>query len=113
MSWVGQYLSFICPQTNLDPFNSHIKKLILCYTRFNILSGARVIGAQLRGFTPGSARMHIKVATVASRLQRVGDLIGSGFEPHTSRTRSRRITTCTIWSVNSYLHSIAILSAKS
>jgi len=25
---------------------------------------------------------------VASRWQRVGDLIGSGFEPHTSRTRS-------------------------
>jgi len=24
----------------------------------------------------------IKVATVASRWQRVGDLIGSGFEPH-------------------------------
>jgi len=26
--------------------------------------------------------------TVASRWQRVGDLIGSGFEPHTFRTRS-------------------------
>jgi len=31
---------------------------------------------------------HIKVATVASRWQREGDLIGSGFEPHTSRTKS-------------------------
>jgi len=28
----------------------------------------------------------IKVATVASHWQRMGDLIGSGFEPHTSRT---------------------------
>jgi len=27
---------------------------------------------------------HIKVAAVASRWQRVGDLIGSGFEPRTS-----------------------------
>jgi len=26
---------------------------------------------------------HIKVTAVASRWQRVGDLIGSGFEPHT------------------------------
>jgi len=24
----------------------------------------------------------------------MGDLIGSGFEPHTSRTRSERLTTC-------------------
>jgi len=28
---------------------------------------------------------HIKVATVASRWQRMRDLIGSGFEPHTSQ----------------------------
>jgi len=33
------------------------------------------------------------VATVASRWQRVGDLIGSGFELHTFRTRSERLTT--------------------
>jgi len=33
------------------------------------------------------ARAHtIKIATVADRWQRVGDLIGSGFKPHTSRT---------------------------
>jgi len=32
------------------------------------------------------AKAHtFKVATVASRWQRVGNLIGSGFEPHTSR----------------------------
>jgi len=37
---------------------------------------------------------HIKVAAVASPWQRVGDLIGSGSEPHTSRTRGRRLTTC-------------------
>jgi len=50
------------------------------------------------------ARAHIKVAAVASRWQRVGDLIGSGFEPYTSRTRSRRLTTstCTIWPVKRY-----------
>jgi len=30
--------------------------------------------------------LYIKVAAVASRWQRVGNLIGSGFEPHTSRT---------------------------
>jgi len=35
---------------------------------------------------------HIKVAAVASRWQHVGDLIGLGFEPHTSRTRGRRLT---------------------
>jgi len=33
---------------------------------------------------------HIKVATVASRWQRVGDLIGSEFETHTYRTRNER-----------------------
>jgi len=31
---------------------------------------------------------HIKVATVASCWQRVRDLIGSGLEIHTSRTKS-------------------------
>jgi len=41
------------------------------------------------------AKAHtIKVATLASRWQRMGDLIGSGFEPHTSRIRSERLTTC-------------------
>jgi len=29
---------------------------------------------------------HIKVATAASRWQRVEDLIGSGFDPYTCRT---------------------------
>jgi len=52
---------------------------------------------------PNSAALrqgpHIKVATVASRWQRVGDLTGSGFETHTSRTRSERLTTCAIWPV--------------
>jgi len=40
---------------------------------------------------------HIKVETLVSRLQRVGDLIGSGFEPYTSRTKSRLLAT--IWLV--------------
>jgi len=35
----------------------------------------------------------IKVATVVSCWQRVGDLIGSGFEPHTFCTRSDHLTT--------------------
>jgi len=39
-----------------------------------------VSGAHLHALRQGP---HIKVATVASRWQRVGDLIGSGFEPHT------------------------------
>jgi len=34
-----------------------------------------------------------KVAAVATRWERVGDLIGSRFEPHTFRTRSERLTT--------------------
>jgi len=36
---------------------------------------------------------HIKIVTVASRWQHVGDLIGSGFEPQTFLTRGRRLTT--------------------
>jgi len=48
---------------------------------------------------PNSAALrqgpHFKVTAVASRWQRVGDLIGSGFELHTCR--SRRLTTCAIW----------------
>jgi len=35
----------------------------------------------------------IKVATVVSRWQRVGDLIGSGLERYSSRIRSERLTT--------------------
>jgi len=43
------------------------------------------------------AKTHtIKVATVANRLQSMGDLIDSRFEPHTSRTRSERFTTCAL-----------------
>jgi len=39
---------------------------------------------------------HIKVAVVASRWQRVGDLIGLRFEQHTFRTWSIRLTSSTI-----------------
>jgi len=50
---------------------------------------------------------------MASRGQRVGDLIGSTFEPHTSRTRGRCLTTCTIWpvtiNIHTRKHSIAFL----
>jgi len=57
--------------------------------------------AYLRGFAPGST--HNKVATVASRWQCVGDLIGSGFEPYTSRTRTERLTTYVVNSLNCFL----------
>jgi len=60
----------------------------LHYTRLIPFRVSRVRGIHLRGFAPGS---HINVATVASCWQRVEDLIGSGFEPHTSRTRSERL----------------------
>jgi len=33
-----------------------------------------------------------KIKSSLCRWQRMGDLIGSGFEPHTSRTRSKRLT---------------------
>jgi len=39
---------------------------------------------------------HIKVAAVASRWQRMGDLIGSGFELYTSRTWGRRLTSLSL-----------------
>jgi len=39
---------------------------------------------------------HIKVA---SHWQHVGDLIGLGFVPHTSCTRSRQLTISAIWPV--------------
>jgi len=48
---------------------------------------------------PNSAALrqgpHIKVAAVANRWQRVRDLVSSVFEPHSSRTRSRRLITFT------------------
>jgi len=44
---------------------------------------------------------HIKVAVVASRWQGVGELIGSGFEHHTScTTRVKRLITCVMWPVS-------------
>jgi len=42
---------------------------------------------------------HFKIAAVASRWQRVGDLIGAKFEPPTYRTRDRCLSTCAIWPV--------------
>jgi len=43
--------------------------------------------------------LHINVVTVASRWQRVGDLIGSEFESHTSSNKGRRLTSCASWPV--------------
>jgi len=57
---------------------------------------SRISGAHHCGFVPGPT---FKVAAVASRCQRVGDLIGSGFETYTFRTRGRRLATCAIWPV--------------
>jgi len=65
----------------------------------NTLSGVtseRLNGAYFRGLRQGP---HFKVAAVASRWQRAADLIGSGYEPHTSRTRRERLITCAIWPV--------------
>jgi len=73
-----------------------LKKSNFRYTRLITfrLRVSRVSGAHLRGFAPGPTHRqgrHIKV--VVSRWQRVGDLIGSGFESYISRTRRRRLTT--------------------
>jgi len=46
-----------------------------------------VSGGQLGGFAPGPQAPHIKDTVVASRWQRARGLIGSGFEPRTSRTK--------------------------
>jgi len=55
---------------------------------------------------------HIQAAA-ASRWQRMGDLIGSGFEPYTSRTRSSRLTTtCTIWPVFSQRYNWELEGSK-
>jgi len=50
---------------------------------------SRVSGAHIRLFAPFP---HFKFAAVASGWQRVGDLIDSGYEPHTSSSRSRHLT---------------------
>jgi len=78
---------------------SQIKKIKSLLYSLNTLSGV----ARERYPSPRlCAKAHtIKVATVANRWQRVGDLIGSEFKPHTSRTRSERFTTCAIWPVQS------------
>jgi len=65
---------------------SELKKIKSSLFSLNTLSGVtseRCPSPRLCAEGP-----HIKVATVTSRWQRVGDLIGSRFELHTSRTRS-------------------------
>jgi len=68
------------------------QKCNLHYTRFIHFRVSQVSGAHLPAL---SQVPHIKVTAVASRWQRVRDLIGSGFEPYTFRTRSTRRTTST------------------
>jgi len=77
---------------------SCVKKSNLHYTRPIItLSG---VTSERCPSPRHCAKVHtIKVATVASRWQRVGDLIGLEYEPHASLTRSERLTTCSIWPV--------------
>jgi len=74
-------------------FQIDVRKSNLYYTRLILFRLSRVSGAHLRGFFQVP---HIKFAAVANRWQRVGDLIGSRFEPHTFRIRGRRLTTCAV-----------------
>jgi len=55
----------------------------------NTLRVPRVSGAHLRGFARGFT---LQGCNGGESWQRVGDLIDSGSEPHTSRTRGRRLT---------------------
>jgi len=74
-------------------FNNQIKSSLYLLNTLSGVMSERCPSPRL------CAKAHtIKVATVASRWQ--GDLIGSGFESHTSRTRSERLITCAIWPVN-------------
>jgi len=57
-----------------------------------------VTGALLRGL---HQRPHIKFTAVASRWERVGDLIGSRFEPYTSPLQ-KQIYTAMLWVVIVY-----------
>jgi len=72
------------------------KKSNLYYTRLIPFSG--VTSEQCPSPRLCAKAHTIKVATVASRWQRMGDLIGSGFEPHPSRTRiSEKKGTVQVW----------------
>jgi len=53
----------------------------------------------LRGFVPGPT---LQDWSGSDGWQGMGDLIDSGFEPHTSRTKSERLTTRNIWPVHIY-----------
>jgi len=94
---------------NLDlikTFIFNIPVLTINYTIHQIWLPAQHIPASLSlkeapSFLRLCTKAHtIKVATVASRWQRVGDLIGSEFEPHTSRNRSKCLTTCALRTAN-------------
>jgi len=71
-------------------FQNLSKKSSLPYTRLIPFRVLRVRAAQLRGFAPGSTHQG---CSGGESLQRFADLIGSGFECHTSRTRSRPLST--------------------
>jgi len=62
----------------------------------NSLSGVTNERCAPRIIVPGGQGPYFKVAAVASRWQRVEDLIGSKFQPHIFRSRSGGRTTCAI-----------------
>jgi len=73
----------------VDTVNKKIESLLYTLNTFSRVMSERCLAALCQD-------PHIKVAAVTSHWQCVGGLIGSGFELHTSRTRGRRLTTCTI-----------------
>jgi len=83
------YLSWSKQKATINN-NYQIKKIKSLLYSLNTLSGVTIEWCPSPRLC---AKAHtIKVATVTSRWQRMGDLIGSGFEPHSSRTRSERLT---------------------
>jgi len=70
----------ISAEQSLNIFTSNDK-----FKKIKSFSMPRVSGAHLRSFALGPTA-HFKFISVVNHWQRVGDLIGSGFEPHTSRS---------------------------
>jgi len=57
------------------------------YTRFIVNNSLSGVTSKLSPFPWYCSRPALQVVAVASRWQCVGDLIGSGFEPHTFLSR--------------------------
>jgi len=91
---IRKQVLFLAPIYNNFDFNDipktygciyQIKKSNLYYTRLIPFRVSGVSDAHLRSFAPGPTHQG---CSVASCWQHVGDLIGSGYEPHTSRTEA-------------------------